>query len=58
VPQVFAAEKLKPEAHTLLFALSVLAIVPLDALLSKATKSVEAKTGDAVGGLLKLVHVG
>ena len=32
--------------------LSVLAIVPLAALLSRATESVAAKTGDAVGGLL------
>jgi Ca2+:H+ antiporter len=36
----------------LLFALSVLAIVPLAALLSHATESVAAKTGDAIGGLL------
>jgi Ca2+:H+ antiporter len=47
-----AAAKLKPEAHTLLFVLSVLAIVPLAALLSHATESVAAKTGDAAGGLL------
>jgi Ca2+:H+ antiporter len=52
VPVVFATQKLKPEAHTLLFLLSVLAIVPLAALLSHATESVAAKTGDAVGGLL------
>ena len=52
VPVVFAAERLAPEAHTLLFVLSVLAIVPLAALLSHATESVAAKTGDAVGGLL------
>ncbi len=52
VPVVFAAEKLWPESHTLLFVLSVLAIVPLAALLSHATESVSAKTGDAVGGLL------
>src|SRR5438105_15295668 len=52
VPAVFAAAKLSPEAHTLLFVLSVLAIVPLAALLSHATESVAAKTGDAVGGLL------
>jgi Ca2+:H+ antiporter len=52
VPAVFAAEQLKPESHTLLFVLSVLAIVPLAALLSHATESVAAKTGDAVGGLL------
>jgi Ca2+:H+ antiporter len=52
VPVVLTAAKLKPEAHTLLFVLSVLAIVPLAALLSHATESVAAKTGDAVGGLL------
>ena len=52
VPAVFAAAKLEPEAHTLLFVLSVLAIVPLAALLSRATESVAAKTGDAAGGLL------
>jgi Ca2+:H+ antiporter len=52
VPVVFAAQQLKPEAHTLLFVLSVLAIVPLAALLSHATESVAAKTGDTVGGLL------
>jgi Ca2+:H+ antiporter len=52
VPVVFAAQKLAPEAHTLHFVLSVLAIVPLAALLSHATDSVAAKTGDAVGGLL------
>jgi len=52
VPVVFVAAKLKPEAQTLLFVLSVLAIVPLTVLLSHATESVAAKTGDAVGGLL------
>lgn len=52
VPVVFAAAKVRPEAHTLLFVLSVLAIVPLAALLSHATESVAAKTGDAAGGLL------
>jgi len=52
VPVVLAAEQLRPEAHTLLFVLSVLAIVPLAALLSHATESVAVKTGDAVGGLL------
>ena len=52
VPIVFAGHTLRPEAHTLLFLLSILAIVPLAALLSHATESVAAKTGDAVGGLL------
>jgi Ca2+:H+ antiporter len=52
VPAVLAGEKLAPDAHQLLFVLSVLAIVPLAALLSHATESVAAKTGDTVGGLL------
>jgi Ca2+:H+ antiporter len=52
VPAVFVAHKVKPEAHTLQFVLSVLAIVPLASLLSHATESVAAKTGDTVGGLL------
>ena len=52
VPIVFAAEKLRPESYTLVFLLSVVAIVPLAGLLSRATESVAAKTGDAIGGLL------
>ncbi len=52
VPVVFLAHKIQPEAHTVVFVLSVLAIVPLAALLSHATESVAAKTGDTVGGLL------
>ncbi|HXJ95877.1 MAG TPA: calcium/proton exchanger [Terriglobia bacterium] len=52
VPIVFVVERLEPESHTLLFILSVLAIIPLAALLSLATESVSARTGDAVGGLL------
>src|SRR6185436_13381717 len=52
VPTVFIAQALAPRAHTLLFVLSVLSIVPLAALLSHATESVGARTGDAIGGLL------
>src|SRR5258705_12103341 len=52
VPAVLVTQRLEPEAHTLLFVLSVLAIVPLAALLSRATESVATKTGDTVGGLL------
>jgi Ca2+:H+ antiporter len=51
VPVVLVVERAAPEAHTALFVLSVLAIVPLAALLSRATENV-ARTGDAVGGLL------
>src|SRR3954470_5770648 len=52
VPVVLVMEKTKPDSHTLLFVLSVLAILPLAVLLSHATESVAAKTGDSVGGLL------
>jgi Ca2+:H+ antiporter len=52
VPIVLLAHVLKPDAHTLLFLLSVVAIVPLAAMLSRATESVAARTGDAIGGLL------
>jgi Ca2+:H+ antiporter len=52
VPAVLIAAKAVPAAHTLLFVLAVLAIVPLAALLSHATEAVSEKTGDAVGGLL------
>jgi Ca2+:H+ antiporter len=52
VPVVLVAQVVRPEAHTLLFVLSVAAIVPLAALLSLATESVAARTGDTIGGLL------
>ncbi len=52
VPVLLLAEQAAPEAHTALFVLAVLAIVPLAALLSRATESVAARTGDAIGGLL------
>ena len=52
VPVVLVAARIAPAAHTLLFMLAVLAIVPLAALLSHATEAVAEKTGDALGGLL------
>src|SRR3954454_8209599 len=52
VPVALAANSLVPPAHTLLFFLSVLAIVPRAALLAHATESIAEKTGDTVGGLL------
>ena len=52
VPAVFVADWIAPEMHTLLFLLAILAIVPLAALLSRATESVAAATGDMIGGLL------
>ena len=47
VPVVLVAEHLGLDSPTMLFVLSVLAIVPLAVLLSHATESVAAKTGDA-----------
>ncbi|MDQ6436807.1 calcium/proton exchanger [Mesorhizobium sp. LHD-90] len=52
LPVLFFTRLIEPEAHTLLFVLSVLTIVPLAVLLSRATESVAVKTGDTVGGLL------
>ena len=52
VPAVFVAKHLEPGAHTRLFVLSVLAIVPSATLLSQATESISTRTGDTVGGLL------
>src|SRR5262245_21118612 len=52
VPVVLVMEKLRPEAHTMHFVLAILAMLPLATLLSHATESVAAKTGDSVGGLL------
>lgn len=52
VPIVLVAEHAAPSSHTALFVLSILAIVPLAALLSQATESVAERTGDAIGGLL------
>lgn len=52
VPVAIGGEHLWPQSHTLLFLLSVAAIVPLAALLSQATEAVAARTGDTVGALL------
>lgn len=52
VPVAIAGEHLWPQAHTRLFVISVLALVPLAALLSRATEAVAERTGDTVGGLL------
>ncbi|MBB4184767.1 Ca2+/H+ antiporter [Sinorhizobium terangae] len=43
VPVVIFLEQTAPQAHTWLFFLSVAAIIPLAALLSRATEAVAAK---------------
>ncbi|WP_409363337.1 hypothetical protein [Bradyrhizobium sp. AUGA SZCCT0042] len=55
VPVLFAAQKLRPEAHTLLFVLSVLAVVPLAALLSLVTNS--GRSAWFVGVLVLTVYL-
>ena len=52
VPVLFASEHALADTPTALFLLSVLAIIPLAALLARATESVAAQIGDALGGLL------
>ena len=52
VPVIFIAEQVWADSPTVLFVLSILAIVPLAGLSSHATESVAAKTGDAIGGML------
>ncbi|BCJ91908.1 calcium/proton exchanger [Terrihabitans soli] len=52
VPAVLWIGHARPDQSTLLFILSALAIVPLAALLSRATESIAHRTGDAIGGLL------
>ena len=52
VPLPLIGEQAFPERQSLLFVLSIAAIVPLAALLSIATEAVAARTGDALGGLL------
>lgn len=52
VPVALALPHLWPEAHRTIFFAAIAAIIPLAALLSRATEGVAAKTGDAVGGLL------
>jgi Ca2+:H+ antiporter len=52
VPVPVILHAVMPGAHTLLFLVSILGIVPLAALLSLATEQVGARTGDTIGGLL------
>ncbi|MEO8595968.1 MAG: calcium/proton exchanger [Candidatus Solibacter sp.] len=52
VPLTVALEFLKPEAHTLIFISSCMAIVPLAGWLGHATEELAHHTGEGVGGLL------
>lgn len=52
VPVVPLLRFLAPENHTLLFAVSCLAIIPLAGLLGRATEQLADRAGEGVGGLL------
>jgi Ca2+:H+ antiporter len=41
-----------PDAHTFLFVISILSILPLTVILALATEQLAARTGDTIGGLL------
>jgi Ca2+:H+ antiporter len=52
VPAAIALEFLKPDAHTLIFIVSALAIIPLAGWLGTATEQLAHHTGEGIGGLL------
>lgn len=52
VPILLVGAPMLHEQQSVLFVLSVMAIIPLAALLSLATEQVAARTGDSIGGLL------
>lgn len=56
VPVVFAAHALKPDAHTLLFVLSVLAIIP-PATLTASLVTNSGRTAWFVGVLVLMVYL-
>ncbi len=52
VPLCIALEFLKPDAHTVIFIMSCVAIIPLAGWMGKATEHLAEKTGESIGGLL------
>jgi Ca2+:H+ antiporter len=46
------AEHFRPDAHVFIFAAACLAIIPLAAILGRATECIAARAGDALGGFL------
>src|SRR5262245_2575582 len=51
-PIVIGLEFLRPQAHSLIFLMACLAIVPLAGWLGRATEHLAHHTGEAIGGLL------
>jgi Ca2+:H+ antiporter len=52
VPAAAALEFLAPERHTLIFAASAVAILPLAGYIGRATETLAARLGGGLGGLL------
>lgn len=52
LPPLLAVYVLNPGAHTSLFLLAVVSVVPLAVLISSATDSIAAKTGDTIGAFI------
>src|ERR671936_425604 len=52
IPIAIGLDFLKPDAHTLIFVASGLAIVPLAGLLGEATEQLAHRTSEGIGGLL------
>ena len=52
VPVAIGLEFLKPDAHTLIFLASCLAVIPLAGWLGHATEELAHHTGEGIGGLL------
>ncbi len=52
IPVAVALEHFTPEANTLIFFTSALAIIPIARLISESTENLSHYTGDAIGGLL------
>ena len=52
IPVVLILEWTRSASHSIMFILSLVAIIPLAAFLSHSTEGIAAKTGDTIGGLL------
>ncbi len=52
VPIAIGLKFLKPDAHTAIFVVACLAIIPLAGWMGKATEHLAEKTGEGIGGLL------
>ncbi len=52
LPLALWAEHFRPGAHVFIFAAACLAIIPLAAILGRATECIAARAGDALGGFL------